>query len=125
MYPIIYHPFNNKVISLNKFVSKTPTEFRYVERSVFMKEINNQNLCNFELSSQQNMSVPIWTHIGFQQRNRQDSQNLNKDTFCRLPIVSAQCIIGTKNTLMQEYYKNMMRIIIVRVILKIEKILEL
>ena len=32
--------------------SKTPTELRYVERSVFMKEINNQNLRNFELGSQ-------------------------------------------------------------------------
>ena len=27
--------------------SETPTELRYVERSVFMKEVNNQNLWNF------------------------------------------------------------------------------
>ena len=42
------------------------------------------------------MNVPIWIIIGFQQRDRQDSQNLNNDTFCRLPVVSAQCIIGTE-----------------------------
>ena len=47
----------------------------------------------FELGSQETMNVPIWIIIGFQQRDRQDSQNLNKDTFCRLPVTSAQCII--------------------------------
>ena len=41
------------------------------------------------------MSVPIWILIAFQQRALQDSQNLNIDTFCRLPVTSAQCIIGT------------------------------
>ena len=34
--------------------------------------------------------------IEVQQRDRQDSQNLNNDTFCRLPVVSAQSIIGTE-----------------------------
>ena len=42
------------------------------------------------------MNVPIWIIIGFQQRDRQDSQNLINDTFCRLPVVSAQCFIGTE-----------------------------
>ena len=61
-----------------------------------MKEVDNQNLRNSELGSHENMNVPIWIIIGFQQRDRQDSQNLNNDTFCRLPVVSAQCIIGTE-----------------------------
>ena len=61
-----------------------------------MKEINNQNLWNFELGSQENMNVPIWIFIGFQQQDRQDSQNLKTDTFYRLPVVSAQCVIGTE-----------------------------
>ena len=34
--------------------------------------------------------------IGFQQRDRQNSQNLINGTFCRLPVVSAQCIFGTE-----------------------------
>ena len=42
------------------------------------------------------MNVPIWIIIGFQQRDRHDSQNLNKDIFCRLPVVSAQCVTGTE-----------------------------
>ena len=32
--------------------------------------------------------------IGFHQRDRQSSQNLNTDTFFRLPVTSAQCLIG-------------------------------
>ena len=59
-----------------------------------MKEVNNQNLWNFDLVSQESMNVPIWIIIGFQQRNRQDSQNLNNDTFCRLTVTSAHCSIG-------------------------------
>ena len=80
----------------NQTLNETPTELRYVERSVFMKEVNNQNLWNFELGSQENMNVPIWITIGFQQQDRQDGQNLDNDTFYRLPVVSAQCIIGTE-----------------------------
>ena len=77
-------------------LSKTPTELRFVAQSVFMKEVNNQNLWNFELSSQESMSVPLWNIIAFQQRDRQDSQNLNNDNFCSLPVTSAQCNIGTE-----------------------------
>ena len=87
---------SQQAIMSKEILNKTPTELRYVERSVFMKEVNNQNLWNFELGSQENMNVPIWIIIGFQQQDRQDSQNLNDDTFCKLPIVSAQCVIGTE-----------------------------
>ena len=34
--------------------------------------------------------------IGFQQQDRENSQNPNNDTFCRLPVSSAQFIIGTE-----------------------------
>ena len=92
-----YTPSIQQQSNLSKqILSKTPTELRYVERSVFMKEVNNQNVWNFEMGSHENMNVPIWIVIGFQQRDRQNSQNLNNDTFCRLPVVSAQCIIGTE-----------------------------
>ena len=45
------------------------------------------------------INIPIWITIGFQQRDIQDSQNLNNDTFYRPPIsaqASAQGIIGTE-----------------------------
>ena len=61
-----------------------------------MKQINIQNKWNFELGSQETMNVPIWIIRGFQQQDRQVSPNLCNDSFCRLPVVSSQCIIGTK-----------------------------
>ena len=85
-----------QTILFKQIKEEKPTELRYVERSVFMKQVNNQNVWNFELGSQANMNVPIWIFIGFQQQDRQDSQNLNNDTFCRLPVVSAQCVIGAE-----------------------------
>ena len=79
-----------------QILSRLPTGIRCVDRSVFIKEVKNQNFWNFELGSQENMKVPIWINKGFQQRDRQDSQKLNGDTFRRLPVVSAQCVIGTE-----------------------------
>ena len=90
---------SQQTIMSNQIFNKTFTELRYVERSVFVKEVNNQNLWNFELGSQENMNVPIWMIIDFQQQDRQDSQNLNNDTFCKLPVVSTQCVIGTESYL--------------------------
>ena len=77
-----------------QILSMTPTELRFIERSVFMKEINYQNLWNFNLGSQESMKVPIWIFIGFQRRHRQGSQNLNSDSFFRLPVSSTQCFIS-------------------------------
>ena len=78
-----------------QFLSNTPTELRYIERSVFMKQVNNQNLWNLKLGSQEIINVSMRISVGFQ-RDRQDLQNLNNDTFCRLQVTSALCIIGTE-----------------------------
>ena len=80
----------------NQIVNKMPTEINYIERSVFMKQLNTQNLWNFELGTQEGINVPIWIIIGFQQQYRQNSQNENNDTFYRPSVTSAQCIIGTE-----------------------------
>ena len=50
----------------------------------------------FELGYKESTNVPIWIIAGFQQGNRHDSQDLNFDGFWRLPVVSAQFIIGKK-----------------------------
>ena len=66
-------------------------------KDFFMKAVNTQNLWTFELRTQEGINVPIWIFVGLQQRDRQDSQNLNNDTFYRPPVTSAQCILGTEN----------------------------
>ena len=92
----LYTIYSTTVFFSNQILSKTPTELRFVEQSVFMKKVNNQNLWNFELGNQESMNVPIWIVIGLQQRDRQSSQNSNIDTFCRGPVTSSQAVIGTE-----------------------------
>ena len=84
----------NKLMTQIK--KNTPTLLHYPERSVFMKEVNTQNLRTFELGTQEGINVPIWIFIAFQQNDRQNDQNLNNDTFYRPLVTSAQCIIGTE-----------------------------
>ena len=83
-------------ILMGQIVKKMPTELWYIEMSVFMKEVNTKNLWTFELRTQEGINVPLWIFVGFQQSDRQQDQNLNKDTFHRPPVISAQCIIGTE-----------------------------
>ena len=81
---------------MDQIYKKTPTNLHYPERSVFMKEVNTQKFSTFELGTQQGVNVPIWIYIAFQQHDRQHDQTLNNDTFYRMPVTSAQCIIGTE-----------------------------
>ena len=79
-----------------QILNKTPTEIKYLERSVFMKEVNTQSFWTFELGTQEGINIPIWIFVGFQQNVRQHDQNLNNDTFVRLSVISAQVVIGTE-----------------------------
>ena len=81
---------------MNQIKKNTPTLLHYPERSVFMKEVNTQNLWTFELGTQEGINVPILIFVAFQQNDRQKNQNLNIDTFYRPLVTSAQCIIGTE-----------------------------
>ena len=87
---------SQQAVISNQIVNRIPTELQYIERSVFMKEVNTQNLWNFELGTQEGINVRIWIIIGFQQQDRQNSQNENNDTFYRPSVTSAQCIIATE-----------------------------
>ena len=79
-----------------QILSKTATELQYVESSVFMTEVKTQKLRIFEIGTHEVINVHIWIVVGFKQKERQDSQKICKDTFFRLSVTSAQCIIGTE-----------------------------
>ena len=79
---------------LTQIKKNSPTLLHYPERSVFMKEVNTQNLWTFELGTQEGINVPIWIFVAFQQNDRKNDQILNNDTFYRPLVTSAQCIIG-------------------------------
>ena len=92
-----YTPFIQQQSILSKqIINKTPAEINYSERSVFMKEVNTQNFWTFELGTQQGINIPTRIFVAFQQNDRQVDQNLNNDTFVRLPVISAQVVIGTE-----------------------------
>ena len=82
-----------------QILSKIPTEVKYPEKYVFMKEVNTQNFWIFELRTQESINIPIWIFVACQQTDRQHDQNLNNDTFVRLPVFSAQVVIGTERYL--------------------------
>ena len=44
-----------QVILSKEILNKTPAQLLYIERSVLMKEVKNQNLWNFELTSPEKM----------------------------------------------------------------------
>ena len=91
-----YNPSIQQQSILSKQVlNKTPTQIQYPERSVFMKEKNTQIFWTFELGTQEGNNIPTWIFVGFQQNDRQHDQNLKNDTFVRLPVISAQVVIGT------------------------------
>ena len=81
---------------MNQIMKKTPTNLHYPERSVFVKEVNTQNLWTFEFGTQEGNNVPIFNFVAFQQNDRQHGQNLNNDAFVRLRIISGQFIFGTE-----------------------------
>ena len=92
-----YTPSIQQQSMLSKqILNKTPTQIQYPERSVFMKEVNTQNFWTFELGTQEGINIPSWIFVAFQQNDRQHDQNLNNDTFFRLPVISAQVVIGTE-----------------------------
>ena len=89
---------------MNQIKNKTPTNLHYPERSVFMKEVDTQNFWTFELGVQEAINVPIWIYVFFQQSDGQHDQNLNNDTFYRMPVTSAQCNIGTEKYMRLVFY---------------------
>ena len=58
---------SQQAILSQQILNRTPTELQYVEKSVFMKEVNTQSFWTFELGTQEGLNVPLWTIVGFHQ----------------------------------------------------------
>ena len=64
-----------------EIISKqTWSKFQYVGRNFFMKKANSRNLWTVELRTKKGKIIPTWVFVGFQQEDRQGSQNVNNDT---------------------------------------------
>ena len=79
MYLTLNLPFPSKVYHLHKFQVRHPENFDILNVP-FFKAVYNQKPRNPEISSQERLNVLVWIIIGFQQREKQNSQILNIDT---------------------------------------------
>ena len=48
------------------------------------------------MGTQEGINITTWIFVVFQQNDRQHDQNLNNDIFVRLPVMSAQVVIGAE-----------------------------
>ena len=62
-------------ILMNQIKKKLATELQYPESSVFMKEVNTQNISTFELGTQESIKIPTSIYVVFQENDRQHDQN--------------------------------------------------
>ena len=85
----------NQQLVLNQVLNKDPNELYYTERSVFRKDVNTNNNWSFELGTS-GMESPTFMIVGFQARNKIDSQIHDIATLDRLSISNAVCKIGSE-----------------------------
>ena len=67
----------------------------YTERTVFRKDVNNNNNWTFELGNS-GESTPTFVLVGFQARKKIDSQTHNNATFDRLSVSNVVCKLGSE-----------------------------
>ena len=84
----------NQQLVMDQILNKDPTELSYTERTIFRKDVNTNSNWTFELGSS-GTSTPTFVIVGFQARNKIDSQNHDNAVFDRLPI-SNVCKIGSE-----------------------------
>ena len=85
----------NQQLVMDQILDKDPTELYYIERVVFRKDVNTNNNWTFELGNS-GESTPTFIIVGFQARNKVDSQTHDNAIFDRLPISNAVCKIGSE-----------------------------
>ena len=89
----------NQQLVMDQILNKDPTELSYTERIIFRKDVNTNSNWTFELGSaggNAGTSTPTFVIVGFQARNKIDSQVHDNAVFDRLPISNAVCKIGSE-----------------------------
>ena len=86
----------NQQFVMDQILKKDPTELSYTERIIFRKDVNTNSNWTFELGNSNNESCPTFVIVGFQARNKIDSQVHDNAVFDRLPISNAVCKIGSE-----------------------------
>ena len=85
----------NQQLVMDQILDKDPTGLYYIERVVFRKDVNTNNNWTFELGNS-GESTPTFVIVGFQARNKMDSQTHDNAIFDRLHVSNAVCKIGSE-----------------------------
>ena len=85
----------NQQLVMDQIIDKDPTEIFYTEGTVFRKDVNTNNNWTFELGNS-GESTPTFVTVGFQARNKIDSQTHDNAIFDRLPVSNAVCKIRSE-----------------------------
>ena len=85
----------NQHLVMDQILDKDPTERVFTERTVFRKDVNTNNSWTFELGNS-GESTPTYVVVGFQARNKIDSQTHDNAIFDCLPVSNGVCKIGTE-----------------------------
>ena len=89
----------NQQLVMDQILNKNPTELSYTERIIFRKDVKTNSNWTFELGSSGSeaaQTCPTFVIVGFQARNKIDSQVHDNAVFDRLPISNAVCKIGSE-----------------------------
>ena len=89
----------NQQLVMDQILNKDTTELYFTERTVFRKDVNTNSNWTFELGNaggNAGTSTPTFVIVGFQARNKIDSQVHDNAVFDRLPISNAVCKIGSE-----------------------------
>ena len=86
----------NQTLVKEQILNKEPTELKFLERTVFRKNVDTNNNWIFELGQSENLN-PVYIIVGFMRQNKFNSQTQNNSVFDTLPIIQAQTKIGSEN----------------------------
>ena len=79
----------NQHFMMDQLLNKDSTEIYYMERIVFRKDVNTNNIRSFDLGNS-GESTPIFAIVGFKDRKKLIRKHDNA-TFDRLPLSNAVC----------------------------------
>ena len=82
----------NQQLVMDQILDKDLTETFYTERTVLRKDVNTNNSWRFELGNS-GKSTQTYVVVGFQARNKIDSQTHDNAIFDRSPVSNAVCKI--------------------------------
>ena len=86
----------NQTLVKEQILNKEATELKFLERTVYKKNVDATNNWIFELGQSENLN-PVYIIVGFMNSNKFGSQIQDNSIFDRLNVVYCICKIGSEN----------------------------